>query len=61
MVFVQGDDIDDLEVPREVCGTATQLKLYFLDRLTTAGWELLEVDQTNHDWVYLMRRPREYP
>jgi hypothetical protein len=61
MAFVQSDDVEVLEAPRDFYGSATQLKLYYLDRLATAGWELLEVDQTQRDWIYLMRRPERYP
>lgn len=59
--FVQAEDTDILKPPQEVRRSSTRSKLYYLDRLTGAGWELLEVDQTEQDWVYLMRRPNRGP
>lgn len=61
MRFIQSGDSEYLTPPNEVRRSLVQSKLYFLNRLTAAGWELVDVDQTEQDWVYLMRRPNRVP
>ncbi len=59
--FTRADGSEVLYPPDEICRSAVRSKLYYLDGLTAAGWELLEVDQSEQDWVFLMRRAHHLP
>jgi len=56
--FVTSAEATCLTPPEQVHSSATGSKLYFIDLLTDAGWQIVSVDQTDRDWVYLMRRAR---
>ncbi|KAA0216432.1 MAG: hypothetical protein DYG94_04605 [Leptolyngbya sp. PLA3] len=56
--FVTGEEVTTFGVPSVLRNAGPQAKLYALDLLTDAGWEIISVDQTERDWVYLMRRAR---
>lgn len=56
--FVTSKEETTFEVPAVLRASAPRAKLYALDLLTDVGWEIISVDQTERDWVYLMRRAR---
>lgn len=56
--FVTSETVTTFEVPAVLRASASRAKLYALDLMTDAGWEIISVDQTERDWVYLMRRAR---
>lgn len=56
--FVTSEEVTSFEVPAVLRASVPRAKLYAMDLLTDAGWEIISVDQTERDWVYLMRRAR---
>lgn len=56
--FTTAREIQQFETPRDLTLAPDRSRLYALDLLQNAGWQLLEVQQTDREWVYLMRRAR---
>jgi hypothetical protein len=56
--FTSAIELKRFEPPRDLVSAPTRARLYTLDLLTQAGWEILDVEQSEREWVYLMRRAR---
>jgi hypothetical protein len=56
--FTRTNGIECFVPPRELRSSGGRAKMYYLDWLSSVGWELVDVSQTDRDWVYLMRRAR---
>lgn len=59
--FTRAEEIEILTPPNKVGQSAARIRVYYLDAFNAAGWELLDVDQNQQAWVFLMRRARHLP
>ncbi len=56
--FSTAAEVQKFVAPRDISASPTRSRVYALDLLDRAGWQLLDVSQTDREWVYLLRRAR---